>query len=394
MADRKFPGRQNPDEAEPGTIRRLSATIWPLWVLAALAILGAMYVARDVLVPIAFAILLALLLRPLLRRAKRLRVPNAISALALVGGIVGLFILGILTLAGQAQTWLAEAPATVQRVRQMVPSRSGPLKQLHQATDAVENLASPEAGDQPVQVEVKSSETAATLLGMSTHFAAAATITFVLGYFLLAFSDTLVAQAVAAQGSFANKRNVVETVQHVEEGISRYLATISIINVGLGMATAAVMWLCGIPNPILWGVLAATANFIPHVGAFLCMVVLFFVGSVAHQSLAAGAGVAAAFIVLTSIESYFITPYVLSRSLQLSPIAVILAILFWGWLWGIGGGLIAAPLLTITKIVCDQFPSQRVLSALLAGEVPNGADDDAPAPATAFANPRASLRSP
>jgi predicted PurR-regulated permease PerM len=94
------------------------------------------------------------------------------------------------------------------------------------------------------------------------------------------------------------------------------------------------------------------------------------VGAVTHHSLAAGAGVAGVFVLLTSLESYFITPYVLSRSLQLSPIAVILAVLFWGWLWGIGGALMAAPLLTILKIICDQFDSLRLVSSLLAGEVP------------------------
>jgi predicted PurR-regulated permease PerM len=359
-------GCQHETSRWPGVTR-------PLWILALLAVLCAMFFARDVLVPIAFAILLALLLRPFLRRANRLRIPNGVSALMLVGGIVGMFALGVVQLAGQAQTWLADAPATVERVRQMIPKRSGPIKQLTQATDAVEKLARPDMDEKPVEVEVKSSESTTTLLGVSTHFIAAATITFVLGYFLLAFSDTLVAQAVAAQPSFATKRNIVETVQNVEEGISRYLATISVINVCLGIATAAVMWMCGIPSPILWGVFATVANFVPHVGAFLCMIVLFFVGSVVHQSLAAGAGVAGAFIALTSIESYFITPYVLSRSLQLSPIAVILAILFWGWLWGIGGGLMAAPLLTIMKIVCDQFPSLHWLSALLAGEVPSSA---------------------
>jgi predicted PurR-regulated permease PerM len=365
-------------EYQHETTRR-PGVIWPLWILALLAVLSAMFVARDVLVPIAFAILLALLLRPFLRKAKRMRIPSGVSALVLVAGIVGMFALGVLQLAGQAQTWLADAPATVERVRQMIPNQSGPIKQLTQATDAVEKLARPDMDEKPVEVEVKSSETTATLLDVSTHFIAAATITFVLGYFLLAFSDTLVAQAVATQPSFATKKSIVETVQNVEEGISRYLATITVINICLGIATAAVMWMCGIPNPMLWGVLATTANFVPHVGAFLCMIVLFFVGSVVHQSLAAGAGVAGAFIALTSIESYFITPYVLSRSLQLSPIAVILAILFWGWLWGIGGGLMAAPLLTIMKIVCDQFHSLHWLSALLAGEVPSSAKEDSPA---------------
>ena len=169
-----------------------------------------------------------------------------------------------------------------------------------------------------------------------------AVIVFVLGFFLLAFSESLLRHAVTLCTSFAQKRSVVQAVLEVENGISRYLLTISTINAGLGLATALVLWMLGIPNPLLWGVLAMTANYVPHVGAFLCMVVLFFVGAVSHESLGYGLLTAGAFVILTSAESYFITPLVLSRSLQLSPLAVLLAILFAGWLWGIAGGLMAA----------------------------------------------------
>jgi predicted PurR-regulated permease PerM len=113
--------------------------------------------------------------------------------------------------------------------------------------------------------------------------------------------------------------------------------------------------------------MAATLNYVPHVGAMLCMVVLFFVGAVSHQSLGYGAGVAGVFMLLTAAESYFITPMVLSKSLQLSPLAVILAILFGGWMWGIAGGLMAAPVLTIVKLVCDQFESLHPVAAFLSG---------------------------
>jgi len=126
----------------------------------------------------------------------------------------------------------------------------------------------------------------------------------------------------------------------------------------------------GVPNPVLWGVMVGTLNFVPHVGAFICLVVLFVVGAVTHQSLSYGMAVAAVFVLLTSAESYLVTPLVLSRSLQLSPLAVILFVLFWGWLWGIVGGLMAAPLLAVMKIICDQFESLRPWSIMLSGSSP------------------------
>lgn len=337
-------------------------------ILAAVAVLGTMYFARDLLIPIVLSVLLALILRPAMRRMRGLNMPDIVSAFVLIAAIVVIFVLGILTLANQAQHWLAEAPQTLQKVRQMVPARSGPMGDIEKTSDAVQDLTKPEDTERPMEVELKSTDFAMAVLGVSTHFVGGAVIVFVLSFFLLAFSETLLKQAVQSRHSFGEKRNVVELLQNVESGISRYLVTITIINIGLGVATATAMWLLKIPNPILWGVMATILNYVPHVGAFLCMVVLFFVGSVTHQSIGYGAIVALTFSALTSIESYFITPMVLSKSLQLSPLAVILAILFWGWLWGIAGGLMAAPLLAVLKIVCDQFDSLKGLGTFLAGE--------------------------
>ncbi len=357
---------------------------WPLIVLATLAILAALYFARDVIVPVVLAILLALLLRPLQRRMRRMHVSDYLSALVLIALVVLVFAIGVWTLADQARGWLAQAPQTVDRVSAMLPHRSGPLTDFKKATSAVEELTQGDEED-PVAVEVQSSDAAITVLGVSGHFVGAAVIVFVLAYFLLAMSDKLMRQAVESRPSFFEKRNIVELVQNVEQGISRYLMTITVINMGLGVVTGLAMWMLKVPNPVLWGVMAATLNFVPHVGAFLCMVVLFFVGSVAHESLGYGAIVAAAFAALTSIESYLVTPLVLSKSLQLSPLTVILAILFWGWMWGIPGGLMAAPLVTVFKVVCDQFQSLRPWGAFLAGQSASDrtGDDASAAPAAA-----------
>jgi predicted PurR-regulated permease PerM len=369
-------------------------------VLAVLAMLAAAHVARDVLIPIAVAILLALLLRPLMRRMHGLRVPNLVSALVLVALAALVFAGGIYFLAGQAQYWLAQAPQTIRRVGELVPN-SGLFGDFQDTTRAVEELTQPDQGARPLSVTVESDDIAFAVLGVSGHFIAASVIVFVLAYFLLAFSDTLLRQALSSQAKFHDKRSIVELVLNIENGISRYLLTITTINIGLGLTTALAMWALGMPNPILWGVMAATLNYVPHVGAFVCMVVLFFVGAVTRESLVYGGLVAGVFVTLTSVESYFITPLTLSKSLQLSPLAVILAILLCGWLWGIAGGLIAAPLLAIIKVVCDQFEALRPWAALLAGEVPDASAHgkaagsvDLPlvAPAEQQLSPRASAR--
>jgi predicted PurR-regulated permease PerM len=359
---------------------------WPLVVLGWAAILAGLHFGKDILIPLVLAALLALLLRPIMRRLRRVGLRDTASALVLVGGVAVVFAWGAWTLAGQAQQWLADAPRTVQRVRQLLPQRAGPLENLRQTTEAVQDLARPTTGTAPVQVEVQSPDLVYQLLGVSSQVVGSAVVVFVVAFFLLASSEALLRQALALKSSFAQKRIVVQLLLGVEGGISRYLLTITVINIGLGIATALVLWFLGIPNPMLWGVLATTSNYVPHVGAFLCMIVVFFVGAVSHESLGYGALTAGAFVLLTSAESYFLTPLVLSRSLQLSPLAVIVTILLGGWLWGIAGGIMAAPLLTVLKIVCDHSPSLQPLSALLAGESPplttNG--KTSPSPTTAI----------
>lgn len=339
----------------------------PLIVLMTIAVLGVMYIARDVIVPVVVAVMLALLLRPALRRMKKWQIPNGVSALVLVGATVAVFVASVWSLAGQAQAWLAQAPQTLQRVKSMIPTGEGPIGDIKKTTDAINELT--DDGHEAVpEVKAKdpaSTDWAYTAIGVSGHFLGASMIVFVLAYFLLALSDDLLKQMVASMPSFFEKRNVVELVQNVERGMSRYLATITVINIGLGVVTAFCMWLLGLTNYVLWGVMATTLNYVPHVGAFIALCVLFFVGALEHQSLWWGAAVASVFALLTTAESYFITPMMLSRSLELSPLAVILSILFFGWLWGVGGGLLAAPLLAVIKIVCDQFETTSALGSML-----------------------------
>lgn len=341
-----------------------------LVILSVLAVLTAMYFARDLLVPLVYALLLALLLRPALRRMRALHLPDIASAFILITAVVAIFSVSVLRLAGEGQKWLAQAPKTVEKVGQMLPTQAGPIANIQKTTQAVEDLAQPEDGSKPVPVKMETQDVAYAILGVSGHFLGAAVIVFVVGFFLLAFSETLVRQAIATRGPFNEKRHIVEGLRHVETGISRYLVTITGINIGLGIATGLAMWALRIPNPVLWGVMAATLNYVPHIGAMLCMVVLFFVGSVTHESITYGAVAAGVFMFLTSFESYFVTPMVLSKSLSLSPLAVILSILLLGWMWGVAGGLIAAPLITAVKIICDQFESLHSLSVFLGGSAP------------------------
>ena len=353
----------------------------PLVVLCGLAVIGAVYFAKDLLIPLVLAVLLALLLRPLLRRMQRLHLPDFASAAILILAVTCVLLLGVYKLTGQAQEWLTHAPDTVGRVSKMLPSKSGPIGNIQKTSDAVKDLTKSDDAERTIPVEILTPDLAFTVLGISGHVVASAIIVLVVAFFLLALSDVLLKQAVESRLHFYEKKNIVQLVQNVEFGISRYLLTVTAINISLGVVTALIMWALQIPNPILWGVMATTLNYVPHVGAFLCMTVLFFVGAVTHESLSYGGLAAGCFAVVTFIESYFITPMTLSKSLQLSPLAVILSVLFWGWLWGIPGGLMAAPLLAVAKIICDQFETTKGLAVFLGEAEPRAHHPPEAAPA-------------
>lgn len=162
-------------------------------------------------------------------------------------------------------------------------------------------------------------------------------------------------------------------VAETEREISRYLFTVSTINAGLGVAVGATMWAWGMPNPVLWGVLAAFLNYIPYLGAAAGVAITFLVAAVLFDDLCWFA-VPLSYLFLTSLEGTVVTPVILGRRFAVDPVVVFLWLTFWGWLWGIGGALLAMPLLVALRIVSERTPAMNGIARLLS-------NDDAAAPA-------------
>jgi predicted PurR-regulated permease PerM len=133
--------------------------------------------------------------------------------------------------------------------------------------------------------------------------------------------------------------------------MARYLGTIAMINVGLGVATTALAWAFDLPTPVLWGVMAGLFNFIPYAGSAVTLVVLTIVGILTHDSLGPALGVAAAYLGLTTLEGQVVQPLALGRRLALSPLIVFLGLWLWGWLWGVAGLFLATPILIAVKAI-------------------------------------------
>ncbi len=355
-----------------------------LVVLTTLALLGAGYLARAVIMPVAFALLLTL--RPVVRHLKRRGLPLPAGSAAVLLLVITALLIGITYLVGPAKDWIDTGPEKLKLVGERLSPLRNQWVQIQEASEELEELAQGKSADEqpgtfwnwfspaerdpePVAVEVKQPRFASNLMVLNSagSFLAATVVTFVLAFFLLSAGDVLINNVLRILPSMREKRNAVELVRNVEQGISSYLFTVTCINVVLGVVQGVAMWLLGVPNPALWGAMCCVLNFIPYLGALLGTIVVFLVAVLTFDTLAFAALVPATYFAITALEGNLITPAILGRSMSLNPVMVFLFLTFWGWMWGIGGALLAVPLLAMLKIGFDQFERTKPIGTLLGG---------------------------
>ena len=184
-----------------------------------------------------------------------------------------------------------------------------------------------------------------------------ATLLFVI--FLLSSGDLFLQKLVRVLPTLSDKKRSLRVVHDVEAEVSRYLFTITFINVGLGVAVGLCMAALGMPNPVLWGVAAALLNFVPYLGALIGVSLAAAIGLITFPTFAAAALPPLAYVVCNAIEGSIVTPLTLGRRLELNPVAILVALAFGGWMWGVVGALIGVPLLVVVKVFCDHFEGLR-----------------------------------
>jgi predicted PurR-regulated permease PerM len=337
--------------------------------LFTLAIFYTLYFAKAVLIPIALAMLLNLLLAPVVRGLKRyLRLPPAAgAALVLLLGVAA--VAGtIYGLSGPATRWLDDLPLAMITLQTKLDDLRAPVAEVQEAAKKVENLAQgqPDPGEQkPVKVAVAGPGITQMLLGGAVNLVTGSVVMVALLFFLLASGDTLLRQAVSIAPRLSDKRRVVEIARDTEDDISYYLLTISLINAGLGVAIGTAMFLLGMPNAMLWGVMAGVFNFVPFLGAVVGIATVGLVALLTFDHFWATLLPPLSYLFLTSFEAQFVTPALLARRLTLNPVAVFLALIVWTWLWGIAGALLAVPLLATFKICCDHVEPLHPIGTML-----------------------------
>ncbi len=347
------------EHASGGPLRILSLAAVGLFVLAACYALS---VATALFMPVVIAFLLNFLLTPMVRALERLRVPVPLGAAFVLVGLVGAVALGLYYLSGPAAAWIEEVPDALRQVEYELRGLTAPVEE---ATQQVQNLAAGGGGEETQTVQVERATLSTVLLSQTTQFLAGAVIVFFLLYFLLASGDLFLRKLVHVLPMFRRKRIAVQIVHGIEHDLSRYLFTYAIINAVLGTVVGFGLYLLGMPNPALWGLMVGVLNFMPYLGPLVGVTILGLVAFVSFESTAKALAAPALYFTINALEGNLVTPLVMGQQLRLNPVAIFLSLIFWGWLWGVAGALLAVPLLVTLKIVCDNVATMAPLAEFL-----------------------------
>jgi len=328
-----------------------------------LAMFYTIYFMRSILLPIVLALLLSYLLRPIVRGLGRLKIPLPVSAALLLIGFFGLIGYGISVLATPTAEWLQKAPAGFAELqRKLVPVKKS-VAQVTQATGEIEKLAS--ANAEIKAVEVKRHPITETLFMRTPEFISNAVLSLILLYFLLVYDQAFIAKLVKLLPTLSDKKTAVGIAHDIEAQISRYLFTVTAINVCLGVAVGTAVGLLGLRNPVMWGVMVALLNFVPYLGALTGIICMTIGAALSFDSLGYAFVFPAVYLSFGVLEGSFITPWIMGRSLTLNPVIILLSLTFWGWMWGIIGIILAVPILAAFKILCAHIKPMEPLAEFL-----------------------------
>ncbi|HEX7811369.1 MAG TPA: AI-2E family transporter [Burkholderiales bacterium] len=321
--------------------------------LFVLALLYTFYFARALLLPIVLAVLFSLLLSPMVRALRRWRLPEPVGAAVVMVCLLGGIGAGVYTLIDPATEWLAKAPGSLRMVESKLKKLKQPVADVQRAAERLEAITQMNVPGKVREVVLQRSGIGDLMATRTPYLVAGVLSTIVLLYFLLASGDLFLRKVVRLTPSLRNKIHAVEVGRSIQHEIGRYFFTVSLINAGLGLATAAAMYFLGMPNPLLWGAMVALLNFIPYLGPTISLLILTVAAILAFDDLARAWPVPAVFLGLVFIEGQVIQPFVVGRRLSLNPVMVFLAFLALGWLWGVAGMFIAVPILVTFKVFCD-----------------------------------------
>ncbi|GGH59993.1 AI-2E family transporter [Frigidibacter albus] len=371
---------------------------WAVIGIFIILLFAALMLARVFLMPLTMAVLLYFVFAPLRRRLGRMGVPPALTAGGVTLGLIGVIFAIGLVLSGPASDVVRGAPQIADRLEEKFGGVRDRLVDMRGFLDRLGDRASDdgEEGDGFRQRSVASSlgleelpaeddappeeeEDLVPVDGTNLIMSIASSTPALLGqigfvllllFFMLASGDLLYLKIVQSFATMSQKRRAYAALRQIEESLGSYLGTITIINAGLGLAIGLAMWWWGMPAPAMFGVGAFLLNFIPYIGLILGMVMATAIALVTMDGFLTPLLVGATYAGLSSIEGQLVTPYSVSRRLEMNTVVVFITVALWAWLWSVAGMIVAVPMLVVFRVLCDHIPGLERLGNFLGGDNP------------------------
>jgi len=367
LAEVDAAGAGAPPPAGPRTGPRTTPVQYILITLGTTALL---FYARPVLLPVFMACFAAMVLKPVMRGLSFLRIPTVPSAAIVLAVLVATVGVGFFQLGRPAVTWINEAPQHMAELRARAQKLYPSAFRMGHAVAAVGDLGAvpedkKESQKKGPTVEIEDKRGSTTILNWTGTFLAGLGEVLVLIYLLLASGDLFMHKLVRVMPTLQDKKRAVEISHEVQSNISKYLFAVTVINICLGAVVAAGLALMGVPKAAMWGMLVAFLNFVPYFGPVAGVALLAVVGLLTFDALGQGLLPAAWYLALHMLEANLVTPLLLGRRFTLNPVAIFISLMFWLWVWGIPGALLAVPILVSIKAVCDGIPKASAISELI-----------------------------
>ena len=340
-------------------------------VIAAIACVAALALGREFFIPIALALCFHALLSPVVRGFQRLRLPAPAGAAIVVLGGLALLVVGGWALSGPVGTWVNKAPASIATARAKIRTIGRPLDRLNDAAMGQRPAAPAASAAAPPPPPAPSTggpavpSLFAQLLGKTTALVAGLLEVIVLLYLMLAAGDMLFRKLVKIVPAPDDKRTANDILHETESIVARYLLITALINVGQGIAVGLAMWAIGMPDPLIWGLATFVLEFIPYLGGAINVGLLLIAGFTAFSRMGEVLLAPAIYLIITTLQNNIVSPYAYGTRLKLNPLAVMICVLFWWFIWGIPGAFLAIPIAAWLKVLGDQVPRLSALGELL-----------------------------
>lgn len=370
------------EEAHPLAIRMpVDVRSVAITTIAGLAVVLVLKWAEPVLIPIVLAVLVSYVLSPLVTVMAERRIPRAIGAFLVIAALCGASGYGVYMLWDDAIEIVDDLPEAARKLRdrlsqQRAPQDEGLLQKMQEAASEIDETAAEAAKPTPAPAGVTKVQVVPPPFRASEYlwlggrgllnFLGQFAIVLFLVYFLLVTDDLYKRKIVSIAGPTLTKKKVsVQIMDEINQQIGNFVRVQVLTSAIVGAATAVTLWALGLENYVIWGLLAGIFNSIPYLGPIIVSGGLAVVAFLQFDDLLMTLYVSGSAMAITSLEGWLLTPVLMSRAARMNPVAIFVGLLFWSWVWGVWGTILAVPMLMMIKAVCDRIEDLQPVGELL-----------------------------